>query len=227
MCRGRRGAPPVQVVAARPPAAPVVLALSLIHIPPRQLPAHVRLGLQRLAALLQGEDVQRAAHAARESGPVLEDAGALEGTRLPVAVLVLGDPAVPRALGVVLPDVRREPRHMLGHPLLVVLVGEVGTQRAAPVVSAAGLDALAAAAEDAVPARGQPCQIATEDLLVVRRIGKLHPRPSEVETLLVGFNDARGFVALRLFRLWHESRVRVSYPHRGRRTAPLAVAFRT
>ena len=58
-------------------------------------------------------------------------------------------------------------------------------ERAAAVVRAARLDALAAASEDAVPARGQPCQIAPEDLLVVGGIRELHPRASEVEPLLV------------------------------------------
>ena len=87
--RGRRRAPPVQVVAARAPAAPVVLADRdlqhprvvrpvdpVVRPPDRQLPADVRLGLQRLAALAQRQDVQRAARAAREARPVLEDAGA-------------------------------------------------------------------------------------------------------------------------------------------------------
>src|SRR5262249_39810778 len=120
-----------------------------------------------------------------EPGTVLEDARALEGPGLPGPLVVLGDPAVACALGVVLPDLRGEPPHMLGDPLLVVLVGEVRAQRAAPVVGAARLDALAAAAEDAVPARGQPGQIAAEDLLVVRRIGELHPGAREVEPLLV------------------------------------------
>ncbi len=274
MGRSGRRAPPVQVVAARAPAATVVLTdRHLQHArvvrpvdpvvgpPDGQLPAHVRLGLQRLAALLEGEDVQRAPHAAREPRPVLEDARALERPRLTLTVLVLRDPAAPPALVVVLPDVGRESRHMFGDPLLVVLVREMGTQGAAPVIRAAGLDALAAAAEDAVPTRGQPCQIAAEDLLVVRRIRKFHPCASEIEALLVvrrrlprqlrcchsrrGIRDQSGLLVLlgllvrlfilRLFRLWHPSRV--SRPHRG--TGPArppqtgqhgalrAVAFRT
>ncbi|CAM5687871.1 hypothetical protein STENM223S_09864 [Streptomyces tendae] len=243
--RGRRRAPPVQVVAAGAPAPPVVLADRhlehprvvgpvdpLVRTPDRELPADVRLGLQRFAALLEGEDVQGAAHAALEARTVLEDARPLERAGLPLAVLVLGDPPVAGALRVVLPDVRREPRHMLGDALLVVLVREVGTQRAAPVVRAARLDALAAAAEDAVPPRGEPCQIAAEDLLVVRRIRKFHPRAGEVEALLVvGRRRPRRLrdrhprrsagqsgplflpglfvrlLVLRLFRLWHPSRV--------------------
>ena len=78
--RGRRRAPPVQVVAARTPAAAVVLADRhleharvvgpvdpVVRPPDRQLPADVRLGLQRLAALLERQDVQRAARAARRN----------------------------------------------------------------------------------------------------------------------------------------------------------------
>ncbi|CAK7288398.1 hypothetical protein SGPA1_60300 [Streptomyces misionensis JCM 4497] len=250
--RRRRRAPPVQVVAAGAPAPAVVLPDGhlehprvvrpvdpLVRPPDRQLPAHVRLGLQRLPPLLQRQDVQRAARAAREPRPVLEDAGPLEGPRLPGPLLVLRDPAAAQPLVVVLPDVRREPGHVLGDPLLVVLVGEVRAQRAAAVVRAARLDALAAAAEDAVPARGQPGQIAAEDLLVVRRIGKLHPRAREVEPLLVAHLRPLGssgglaylvrlfgFCRLRLFRLWHPSRVSAPLPERGPRRRVLAVAFR-
>ncbi|MEV1069139.1 DUF1641 domain-containing protein [Streptomyces sp. NPDC050263] len=214
-------------MAARTPAAPVVLADRHLKHPGvvgpvdpvvraahRKLPADVRLGLQRLAALLDGEDVQRAARAAREAGAVLEDARAVERAGLAGALVVLRDPAVQRALGVVLPDVGGEPRHMLGDALLVVLVGEVGAQRAAPVVRAACLDALAAAAEDAVPARGQPGQIAAEDLVVVRRVRKLHPRAREVEALLVGSElggerQSPGCLGLlRLLRWLHRLRLR-------------------
>ncbi|CAM5383565.1 hypothetical protein SFUMM280S_09049 [Streptomyces fumanus] len=151
--RGRRRAPPVQVVAARPPAAAVVLTDRhleharvvgpvdpLVRPPDRQLPAHVRLGLQRLAALPQRQDVQRAAGAAGEAGPVLEDARPLERAGLAGTLLVLRHPAVHRALGVVLPDVRGEPvATSSGDPPLVVLVGEVRAQRAAAVVRAARL----------------------------------------------------------------------------------------
>ncbi len=103
---GRRGAPPVQVMAAGPPAAPVVLAdRHLQHLrvvrpvdpvvgaPDRQLPADVRLGLQRLAALAQRQHVQRAARAGGEAGAVVEDARALPAPGLPLAVLVLLGPA--------------------------------------------------------------------------------------------------------------------------------------
>ncbi len=90
----------------------------VVRPPDRQLPAHVRLGLQRLAALPQRQDVQRAARAAREARPVLEDAGAVDGPGLPLAVLVvLGDPAVracPRAW--CCHDVRREPRDVPRRP---------------------------------------------------------------------------------------------------------------
>ena len=71
---------PVQVVAAGSPAATVVLrdgdlgvrgAVGTLHgpeaAPDRQLPAHVRLGLQGVASLLQRERVQRAARAERGS----------------------------------------------------------------------------------------------------------------------------------------------------------------
>src|SRR5206468_3102078 len=75
---------------------------------------------------------------------------------------------------------------VLGDPGLIVLIGEVRAEGAAAVVRPPRLDALAAAAEDAVPAGGEPGQIAAEGLLVVGRVGELHPGPGEVETDLVG-----------------------------------------
>ncbi len=63
----------------------------------RQLPADVRLGLQRLPALPQRQDVQRAARAAGEARPVQEDAGAVDPAGLPVAVLVDLGPSRPAA----------------------------------------------------------------------------------------------------------------------------------
>ena len=78
--RRRRRAPPVQVVAAGTPAPAVVLpdrhlqdarvvgpVDPLVRPPDRQLPADVRLRLQRLTALLERQDVQRAARAARRN----------------------------------------------------------------------------------------------------------------------------------------------------------------
>lgn len=233
--RGGRGAPPVQVVTARTPAPAVVLTDRhlehpgvvgpvdpVVRPPHRQLPAHVRLGLQRLLALPQRQDVQRAARPGGEAGPVLEDAGALPAARLAFAVLVDADPARPGADVVELPQLGSEPGHMPRDPLLVVLVGEVRAQRAAAVVRPARLDALAAAAEDARPPGGQPRQIAAEDLFVVGRVGELHPGPGEVDALLVGRVRSarlrprcprvrllllRGFVLLSLFRLWHADSV--------------------
>ena len=201
------GAPPVQVVAARAPAAAVVLADRDLEVAgvvgavdpvvgaaDRQLPADVRLGLQRLPALLEGERVQGAAGTAREAGAVHEDAGAVDPAGLAVAVLVQhGDAAVgpDPALGVgplgeVLPQLGGQPRRVAQDALLVVLVRVVGAQRAAAVRLAAALaDAVAALAEDAGPAGGQPGEVAAEDLLVVGGVGELDPGTREVERDLV------------------------------------------
>ncbi|CAM5388908.1 hypothetical protein SANTM175S_02774 [Streptomyces antimycoticus] len=67
-------------------------------------------------------------------------------------------------------------------PLLVLLVGEVRAQRAAAIAGPPRLDALAALAEDAGPPGGQPGQIASEELLVVGRIGEFDPCAGEVQT---------------------------------------------
>ena len=61
--------------------------------PQRQLPAHVRLGLDEVHVLVQGERVQRAAVAAREVAGVVEDAGAAGDPGLALALVVGLDPA--------------------------------------------------------------------------------------------------------------------------------------
>ena len=92
---GVAGAVPVEVVAAGTPAAPVVLADRHLDVgrvvgaldvaertPDRQLPAHVRLGLDEVHALAAAPAVQRAAVAALEAAAVEEDAGAPVTTRV-------------------------------------------------------------------------------------------------------------------------------------------------
>src|SRR5205814_2029056 len=87
----RRGAPPVQVVAALAPAAPVELGHRRHEYPravraiepvlraaDRQLPAHLGLRLQRMATRAQSERVQRAALAAGEPRTVEEYACAVD-----------------------------------------------------------------------------------------------------------------------------------------------------
>ena len=66
----------------------------------------------------------------------------------------------------------------------VVVIGEVRAQRAAAVVGAVGVDALAARAEDAGPARRQPGEVEPEPLGGVRRVGHLGPGAGDVERCL-------------------------------------------
>ena len=63
--------------------------------------------------------------------------------------------------------------------LLVLVVGEVGTQGAAPVVGSVGVDAGAALTEDAGPPRGEPGQVAAERLVLVLWVDELGERPRE------------------------------------------------
>ena len=71
--------------------------------------------------------------------------------------------------GVSCVDVRR-------HPLLVVLVGEVGAERAAADVGRGLVDALAALAEDAHVGRRQPGQVAAHHLFGIGRVDELDVR---------------------------------------------------
>ena len=74
-----------------------------------------------------------------------------------------------------LPVLPVEHLHERPDALLVVLVGEVRAERAAAVVGPLGVDALAALAEDAHPARREPGQVAAEHLVVVGGVAELHP----------------------------------------------------
>ena len=98
----------------------------------------------------------------------------------------------PPVTGVVLPLVLAELGHDGPHPLEVVVVGEVGPEGAAPVVGAVGVDATAARAEDARPARRQPGEVDAEALPGVRRVGELGPRAGDVERRLGHAHHPRG-----------------------------------
>src|SRR5262249_19822399 len=119
----RRGAPPVQVVPALAPAAPVELGqrgdqypgivrpLRPLLVPAdRQLPAHAGLVLRRVYAVAQRRGVQRAAATGREVRVVEENAraavagGGAAGGILPVDGVHLG--VVLEAAPVVLPGLR-------------------------------------------------------------------------------------------------------------------------
>ncbi len=194
MCLGVRGAVPVEVVAAGAPPAPVVLGDgrleprrpvghldATVGAPDRQLPADVRLDGVRFLAGEHGVLVQGAAGAGGEPRSVEEDARPVDHLGLERVVLGLGPGRDPRGARVVLPLVRAELLDGGLDPLDVVLVGEVGAERAAAVVRPVGVDARAPSAEDARPVRRQPREVAPEPLLAVGRVGELHPDAGSVE----------------------------------------------
>ncbi len=211
----------------------------VVRPPDRQLPAHVGLGLQRLPALPQREDVQRAARAAREPGPVLEDAGPLEGPRLPGPLLVLGDPAVARASAwccqisgvsrATCPATRfsssssekwapseqhpssARPAWMPWQPL-----PKMQFQREVSHVRSQRKTCSSSAGSGNSTGAGE-----VEPLLVA------HLRPLGGFGALANLVRLFGFPGVRLLRLWHPSRVSGRSPIRGPGRDVLAVAFRT
>ncbi len=130
------------------------------------------------SVVAQRPAVQRAALAAGEAGTVQEDAAAVDARRS------CGRPRRRSrsrrsscvADVVELPVVSGEQLDELLDALLVRLVGEVGAERAAAVVRPVGVDALAAGAEDARPARGQPSEVALVALGLVARGRRTRPR---------------------------------------------------
>src|SRR5687767_11069188 len=103
-------------------------------------------------ALAHGQHVEGAAGAGREPRPVEEDAGAVDQSGAPTALLQAGRDTLPGPGGEVLPFVRPQVGGGGQHPVPVGLIGEVGPVGAAALLHLRGGGceyALAAAAEDA------------------------------------------------------------------------------
>src|SRR5713101_357933 len=127
--------------------------------------------------------VQCAAWPDREARPVEEDSGVLDQPRPPVGRTVvvlahLGEDALLLGELGVLPGVRTEPPRCLDHVVEVGLVGEVRAVAAASLDelrSRLGVDALAPAAEDALPRRQQEGDVDLPGASVVVGVGEAHP----------------------------------------------------
>ena len=195
---GVAGAVPVEVVAAGTPAAAVVLGDRDLEVAravgqldraegaaDRQLPADVGLERVRLA-----RRSGRRAGAGRSPAPAgkpgrLRKMQAPSTTlRLAGAVLLLG-PVVLAARGPAdgwyCHSSSPSSSTAFSTRFQSSFVGEVRAERAAAVVGPAGVDALAAAAEDARPAARQPGQVAAEALVGVGGVGELDPDAREVQ----------------------------------------------
>jgi hypothetical protein len=120
----------------------------------RQLPADVRLPIERALTGLDGGDVEGATSASGESRSVQEDAGCVDSTRRGVAVLVLLQEAFLRGAILHLPLIGRETNHVPHDVGDIRFVDEVGSVRTATLVQFGGrslVDALTTLSEDALP----------------------------------------------------------------------------
>src|SRR2546430_16104294 len=207
---GRRRAPPVQLVPALAPAAPVELGDRgsqslravwsfgpLLVAADRQLPAHVGFVFQRVYPVRQRLGVQRAPPAAREVRVVEEDARPAVPGRgaprraAPVDRIHLG--VVLEPAPEVLPRLRGQLAGRRADPLLVVGVGEERAVRAAPVGRPALDDAVAGLAEHAGPPGQQPRHVGPDEVLRIGRIGELDPLPRDVKSDLPASRICRVF----------------------------------
>ena len=198
--RGRRaGAPPVQVVPARPPAAAVELAdrRDEHRVPSGRSTCSCsrRTGSCQQTSGLVVSGCTPVRSAMRCSAQPLPPAkpGRLRKTQAPSTTRVRSEPSPlssaaesssvqsPRPTGGELPVLVGEGGDRGGDPRQVVVVGEEGAVAAAAVVRPSLDDAGAAAAEDAGPGRGQPGQVGADDVLRVGRVGELDPLAGEVE----------------------------------------------
>ncbi len=177
VCLGVGRAVPVQVVTAWPPAGALVflngdeeLLVAVRLFDPRvvaanrQLPAHIGFGLGDADVESRCLVVQRATSATGKTIGVQKDAAIMDDASLALAFVVLLDPVLVTDL-VVFPRFGGKPFDVFFDALLVGLLTKVRAIGAAAVLREALLDALAAAAPDAVPVRGQPREIAPVYLL--------------------------------------------------------------
>ena len=191
---GVAAAIPIEVVAARAPAAAielrdgdqlhlgVVRALDLVvGAADRQLPADIGLGLDEGDALAQREAVKGAALAALEAGPVEEDAATVDYARLALAIPGLDGRALAVADVVELPVLPIELGCPLEGALLIGLVCEVRPLGAAAAVGGGRVDPLAAATEDAGPLGGQPGEVDAIATALLAGVVELDPGAGEVK----------------------------------------------
>jgi hypothetical protein len=117
----------------------VAVLVGRVLEPDRDLPAHVRLPVERPLAGLEGADVQGAAGAAGEAGPVEEDARILDEAghgrlHAVVAGFAGSQEAAPLGLGVELHLIGAQPHERLDDVGDVVVVDEVGAVGAAALL---------------------------------------------------------------------------------------------
>jgi hypothetical protein len=154
-----------------------------------QLPADVWLGFQEVSALAQGQQVQGATLTSGKAGAIEKDARAIDDPRFPARQFAFGDmirmlllnPAADACVLLVLPLAGLQLLDRFADPLLIRGVCEMSTQGAAAVMRPVGVDPSAAAAIDARPPRGQPGEVAAEDLAVIGWIFELHKRPRKAD----------------------------------------------
>jgi hypothetical protein len=147
----------------------------------RQLPADVRLGLQKVAALAERQQVQRATLTGWKAWTVEKDAGAVDHPRLATRQFTLGKmfrmlllgPATDAGVLLVLPLATLQLPDRLADSFLVLGVSKMGAQGAAAVVRPASVNTLTTVAIDAGPPRSEPSEVTAKHLALVAWIGKL------------------------------------------------------
>src|SRR5512133_523367 len=193
---------PVEVGSARAPSIAAVFADADLGIgrlvctghgtelaPDWQLPADVWLGFQEVSALAQGKQVQRAALTGWKAGAIEKDARAIDDPCFPARQFAFGDmirmlllnPTANACVLLVLPLAGRQLLDRFADTLLIRGVCEMSTQGAAAVMRPVGVNPPAAAAIDAGPPRGQPGEVAAEDLAVIGWIFELHERARKAD----------------------------------------------
>ena len=183
-------------MAAFPPVASVVFTeddhealgsvlVLQIFVSPAQgkLPAHLGLGFDEGDSFLIGEVVERAAVATSEPFGVVKDAGVVHDAGFGCSVFLLGPASLVTDV-VVFPQLGRQLLDPTCDALVILLLGEVSTVNTAPRIGSGGINALAAATEDACPPGRQPGQIGPDQLVVVGGIDELDPLPRKVQGYL-------------------------------------------
>lgn len=185
---------PVEIVTAFAPSPTVVftqhhhealpailLVLVFVGAAQWELPTNLGLGLNERDPLLDRQMVQGAAVTALKILIVVKNTGTVDYPSFIRIIFLFGPAFFIVTDVVVLPQLRGQFFDPCFDSLFVFLLRKVRAMHAAARVGLIRVNALATATKNAIVFRGQPCEIATNQLIVICRVDKFNPLAGEIK----------------------------------------------